>query len=428
MKKAEPQIDSWVSIPEQSDFSIYNLPYGIFRYQGKKPRVGVAIGTQILDLAALHRRGYLDSLYVNGKVFRSKKLNKLIAQGPTVWSKLRALLQDLLRADNPVLRDASHLDKILIPQEAAEMLLPISIGDYTDFYSSMEHATNVGKMFRPDGDALLPNWKHLPVGYHGRSGSIIPSGVPIRRPYGQILPDGANAPVFDTSKAMDFELEMGFVVGKPTSMGDRVAVDEAYDHIFGMMLLNDWSARDLQKWEYVPLGPFLGKNFASSVSPWIVPMEALQPFRTAAPEQNPDVLPYLKEKERFTFDIQLQVHLAPKDGEETLICTSNFKYLYWTMAQQLAHHTINGCNLRLADFYASGTISGARPDSYGSMLELTWRGTQPLTLSDGSQRKFLQDNDTVIMRGFAEKGAIRVGFGEVRTTLLPAIPWTEPTH
>ncbi len=427
MKKADAQFESWVAIPEDSDFTCYNLPYGIFTYQGKKPRVGVAIGTQVLDLAALHRRGYLDSLYVNGKVFRSKKLNKLIAQGPAVWSKLRALLQDLLRADNPLLRDASHLNKILIPQEAVEMLLPVSIGDYTDFYSSMEHATNVGKIFRPDGEALLPNWKHLPVGYHGRSGSIIPSGVAIRRPYGQTLPDGANAPVFDISKAMDFELEMGFVVGKATSLGDRVAVDEAYDHIFGMMLLNDWSARDLQKWEYVPLGPFLGKNFASSVSPWVVPMEALQPFRTEAPVQQPEVLPYLKEKERFTFDIHLQVFLAPKDGEENLICTSNFKYLYWTMPQQLAHHTINGCNLRLADFYASGTISGSTPDSYGSMLELTWRGAKPLQLKDGSERKFLQDFDTVIMRGFAQKGPIRVGFGEVKTTLLPAIPWTEPT-
>jgi fumarylacetoacetase len=357
---------------------------------------------------------------VNAKVFRSKKLNKLIAQGPTVWSKLRALLQDLLRADNPVLRDASHLDKILIPQEAAEMLLPISIGDYTDFYSSMEHATNVGKMFRPDGDALLPNWKHLPVGYHGRASSICVSGHKFHRPKGQQKPADSELPVFGPSKLLDIELETAFVIGKSTQMGETVSTDKADDYIFGMLLFNDWSARDIQTWEYVPLGPFLAKNFASTVSPWIVTLEALEPFRAKGYVQDPKVLPYLSYSGERNLDIQLQVYLKPENGEENLICSSNYKYMYWTMEQQLAHHTVNGCNLNAGDLMASGTISGPDPKEYGSMMELTWRGSKPITLKDGTERKFVNDNDTIIIKGHCEKEGMRVGFGECVGTLLPA--------
>lgn len=412
--------ETWVNIPESSDFTIYNLPFGIFSYKDKKPRVGVAIGNHILDLAALHRRGYLDALYLDTGVFRTKYLNKLISCGRPTWEKLRNLLLELLDAKNPTLRDAPNLNKMLIPMENAVMHLPIKIGDYTDFYSSMEHASNVGKMFRPDADPLLPNWKHLPVGYHGRSGSVIPSGVPIMRPNGQSMPDGADKPVFGPSRLLDFELEMAFVVGKKTRLGEVVPVDQATEHIFGMLLFNDWSARDIQRWEYVPLGPFLGKNFGSSVSPWVVTLDALEPFKTEAPAQDPEVFPYLKEKERFTYDINLEVYIEPKGSEETRVCHSNFRYLYWTMPQQLAHHTINGCNIRVGDMYASGTISGPEPDSFGSMLELSWKGTRPVPLKDGSTRKFLQDYDTVIMRGFSEKNGIRVGFGEVRTEILPA--------
>jgi fumarylacetoacetase len=309
---------------------------------------------------------------------------------------------------------------MLIPQQLLTFLLPVNIGNYTDFYSSMEHASNVGKMFRPDGDALLPNWKHIPVGYHGRASSIVVSGYPIRRPKGQTLPDGTDQPVFGPCRLLDFELEMAFIVGQPNPMGDSISVDQAEEHIFGMTIFNDWSARDIQKWEYVPLGPFLAKNFASSMSPWVVTLDALQPFRTEAPAQNPEVLPYLKEKQRGTYDIQLFVDLKPGQHHPVTICRSNFKYLYWTMAQQLAHHTVGGCNMQVGDVCASGTISGPTTDSFGSMLELSWKGTKPLVLEDGIERKFLQDGDVVVMRAYCEKEGIRVGFGSVETEILPA--------
>jgi fumarylacetoacetase len=310
---------------------------------------------------------------------------------------------------------------MLIPQQLLTFMLPVNIGNYTDFYSSMEHASNVGKMFRPDGDALLPNWKHIPVGYHGRASSIVVSGYPIRRPKGQTLPDGTDQPVFGPCRLLDFELEMAFIVGQPNPMGDSISVDQAEEHIFGMTIFNDWSARDIQKWEYVPLGPFLAKNFASSMSPWVVTLDALQPFRTEAPAQNPEVLPYLKEKQRGTYDIQLFVDLKPGQDRPVTICRSNFKYLYWTMAQQLAHHTVGGCNMQVGDVCASGTISGPTTDSFGSMLELSWKGTKPLVLEDGIERKFLQDGDVVVMRAYCEKEGIRVGFGSVETEILPAI-------
>ncbi|MTI20197.1 fumarylacetoacetase, partial [Fulvivirga sp. RKSG066] len=334
---------------------------------------------------------------------------------------VRARISELLQHDNDELRDNKPARELaLIPVEEATMLMPVKVPNYTDFYSSEEHATNVGTMFRDPDNALLPNWKHIPVGYHGRASSIVPSGVDIHRPKGQTKAPDADLPSFGPCKRMDFELEMAFITGKENGLGNAVPTDNAEDFIFGFVLFNDWSARDIQVWEYVPLGPFLAKNFASSISPWIVTMDALEPFRIAGPKQEPEVLPYLKYKGEKNFDIKLQVSLQPEGGEENIICNSNFKYMYWNVNQQLAHHTVNGCNLQVGDMYASGTISGPTSDSYGSMLELAWKGTKPVQLSDGSERKFLEDGDTVIMRGHAENNGVRVGFGEVRSKVLPA--------
>jgi len=296
--------------------------------------------------------------------------------------------------------------------------LPIHIGDYTDFYSSREHATNVGVMFRDPANALLPNWLHLPVGYHGRASSIIVSGTPVHRPNGQTMPDGADRPVYGPTKQLDFELEMGFVIGKETHLGDTISTEQAEDYIFGLMLFNDWSARDIQKWEYVPLGPFLAKNFASTISPWIVTLEALEPFRVNGPEQDPDVLPYLKFEGNKNYDIHLSVDITTKNGVNQQVSKSNFKYMYWNMCQQLAHHTVNGCNVRIGDLLASGTISGPTPDSYGSMLEICWKGTKPVEMPDGTQRKFIENYDTVSLRGWCENDDIRIGFGPCDAQIL----------
>jgi fumarylacetoacetase len=315
--------------------------------------------------------------------------------------------------------NAKHRETIIFTLDEIEMQLPVLIGDYTDFYSSKEHATNVGKMFRDPENALLPNWLHIPVGYHGRSSTIVPSGIPVHRPMGQTLPNGETNPVFGPSKLVDFELEMAFITTDANIMGEPIPVNEAEDHIFGMVLFNDWSARDIQKWEYVPLGPFLAKNFASSISPWIVTLDALEPFRTQAPEQNPKPLPYLQQENSTTFDIHLQVSIEPENTAETVISNSNFKYMYWTMSQQLAHHTVNGCRINSGDMMGSGTISGPTEDSFGSMLELTWGGKNPIKLNDGTERKFINDYDTVIMRGYCKNDQIRIGFGEVKSKLLP---------
>ncbi|MEM1323664.1 MAG: fumarylacetoacetase [Bacteroidota bacterium] len=410
-------LSSWVPVPEDSDFSIHNLPFGIFSNKNKKPRLGVAIGEHILDLAAVARLGHFDRLKVDKKVFAQASLNDFISLGKAKTSKVRLHIQKLLSSSRSPLKANK---RVLIKQAEATMHMPVEVGDYTDFYSSIEHATNVGKMFRDPENALLPNWRHLPVGYHGRASSIIVSGTPVKRPKGQVMPKGAEKPAYQASARVDFELEMAFIVGQPNALGQRVSTADAEDHIFGMVLFNDWSARDIQKWEYVPLGPFLGKSFASSVSPWVVPLDALEPFRVRGPKQEPKVLPYLRSTGPRNFNINLEVGISPKGKEETIVCRSNFKYMYWNMAQQLAHHTVNGCNLRVGDMMASGTISGKDEQSYGSMLELSWAGSKPVSLNDGSTRVFLNDYDTVTMRGYAQKGDVRVGFGAVSAQVLPA--------
>ena len=405
-------LNTWVSVPKNSDFSIYNLPFGIFSVDGDAPKAGIAIGEQIVDLSALANLGLLD---VNTTYFRQSTLNDFIALGKKITNKVRLDVQRLLVLDNSPLKNHPE---VFIPQQDAKMHLPVRIGDYTDFYSSIEHATNVGKMFRDPENALLPNWRHIPVGYHGRASSIVVSGTNIHRPMGQVKTNDMETPVFQASNRLDFELEMGFIVGKSTKLGERISTKNAAEHIFGLVLFNDWSARDIQKWEYVPLGPFLGKNFASSMSPWIVTLEALEPFKVQGPEQQPEVLSYLQYEGQLNYDIQLQVGMSAQTSDETVISESNFKYMYWNMMQQLAHHTVNGCNINVGDVMASGTISGKDESSYGSLLEISWGGKKPFVLNDGSQRTFIEDNDTITMRGFAEKEGIKVGFGEVSGTIL----------
>ena len=407
----------WLTIAEDSDFSIYNLPFGIFSQGDNEPRVGIAIGDYILDLCRLYELGKLEIAGVTREVLESNYLNDFISLGKGKTRLVRMRAQELLSEGNDEIR---QYEDVLIPMGSAVMHLPVKVGDYTDFYSSIEHATNVGMMFRDPANALLPNWKHIPVGYHGRASSIIVSGQPVHRPKGQQKPPDSDTPVFGPSKRLDIELEMGFIVGRNTEIGDSIPVTEAEEYIFGMVLFNDWSARDIQKWEYVPLGPFLGKSFASSVSPWVVTMEALDYFRVPGPVQDPPVLPYLKLDGDRNFDVNLEVGLTPENGAETIICRSNFKYMYWNMSQQLAHHTVNGCNVCVGDLMASGTISGKDKNSYGSMLELSWGGKNPIELEGGNTRTFLEDYDTVTLRGFAEKDGIRVGFGEVRSQILPA--------
>ncbi len=415
------ELNTWVEIPKNSDFTIYNLPFGIFKNKRLSPRVGIAIGDKIVDLSILDQEGFFSDLFLPEGIFLSEALNDLIALGKTQTKKIRERVQELLLADNEKLRDHSIRGKVMVNRKEAEMLLPVKIGDYTDFYSSMEHATNVGKMFRDPENALLPNWKHLPVGYHGRASSIIPSGVNIHRPKGQFKDPDMESPSFGPSRRMDFELELAFITGRSTKLGDSISTEEAEDYIFGFVLFNDWSARDIQAWEYVPLGPFLGKSFASSISPWVVTMEALDQFRLDGPTQDPEVLPYLKCETPHSFDINLEAYIQPEGVKQaSRVCRSNFKYMYWNVAQQLAHHTVNGCNINVGDMMASGTISGPTEDSYGSMLELSWKGSKPIKLDTGEERKFIEDGDTVILKGYAEKEGVRVGFGEVRSKLLPA--------
>ncbi len=419
IKANDPALSSWLDVPENSDFPIQNIPFGMAANHG----VVTIVGNTVISLAELHKLGYFSSIKLPAGIFERKYLNDFIALGKDVTRALRDRVSELFRKDNAELRDnAEARKKCLFKLEEIQMLLPVHIGDYTDFYSSKEHATNVGSMFRDPKNALLPNWLHLPVGYHGRASSIIVSGTNFHRPKGQQMPPNAEKPVFGPSKALDIELEMAFIIGKNTELGSSVSTKAAEDYIFGMVLFNDWSARDIQKWEYVPLGPFLAKNFASTISPWIVTLDALEPFRVKAPAQEPEVLPYLKRADENTaLDINLEVWLKPQNIEAKKICTSNFKYMYWTMEQQLAHHTVNGCNINVGDMMASGTISGPTKDSFGSLLELTWGGANPVTIAENVTRKYLEDNDTVIIKGYALKGKVRIGFGEAKGTVLAAI-------
>lgn len=415
-----PSLKSWVEVPKGSDFPIQNLPFGIFKTKYLSPVAGVAIGNHVLDLVYLHENGYLDGLGLTAGIFNQKYLNDFFALGRKMISAVRNRVSELLRHDNDELNRAAR-EIALIPMAEVQLVLPVRIGNYTDFYSSEEHATNVGSMFRDPKNALLPNWKHLPVGYHGRASSIVVSGTNLHRPKGQIKPADAELPVYCPSHKVDFELEVAFITCTDTKLGSSITTKQAEEHIAGLVLFNDWSARDIQQWEYVPLGPFLAKNFGSTISPWVVTLDALEPFRVKGPDQFPHVLPYLTVEGSRNFDIQLDVYLQTEKTEETTISRSNFKYMYWNMCQQLAHHTVNGCNIQVGDLYASGTISGPSPGSYGSMLELTWNGQKPLQMPDGSERKFIEDGDTILIKGFAEKEGVRIGFGECKGKILAAL-------
>ena len=417
----DPRWKSWVDVPAGSDFPIQNLPFGIFRTRQSQARAGVAIGEFIVDLAYLQKKGYFRQLDLPTGIFYKPSLNDFLSLGRKRIRGVRERVSELLRLDNDVLQSKkSHSKEALIRQKHAQMLLPVRVPNYTDFYSSEEHAINVGSMFRDPTNALLPNWKHLPVGYHGRASSIVVSGTDVRRPKGQVKSNHSDAPEFTASRRLDFELEVAFITCAENPLGSPVPITKAEDFIAGLVLFNDWSARDIQQWEYVPLGPFLGKNFASTMSPWIITLDALEPFRVEGPPQDPRVLPYLDFVGKNNFDINLEVSLKPARGKEAVLCRSNAKYLYWSVAQQVAHHTVNGCNVQVGDVYASGTVSGPSPGSFGSMLELSWNGQRPLTLSDGSARAFLEDGDTVIMRGYCEKDGVRIGFSECRGRILSA--------
>ncbi|OBQ55286.1 fumarylacetoacetase [Tamlana sp. s12] len=415
-----PDRKSWLHVDKNSDFPIQNIPFGVFLTRDDIITIGTRIGDTAIDLGALHQLGYFEGIPLTDDIFLQDSLNDFIADGRKTWRAVRNRISQIFDADNDTLKNnTKHKETILFRLDEIEMQLPVQIGDYTDFYSSMEHATNVGLMFRDHDHALLPNWLHIPIGYHGRSSSIIPSGIPVHRPKGQTLPEGATEPVLGPSQSVDFELEMAFITTDANDLGEPIPIKEAEEYIFGLVLFNDWSARDIQKWEYIPLGPFLAKNFASSISPWIVTLDALEPYRVESPKPIKPQLEYLKYEGKKSYDINLEVAIQPKGAKETVVSKSNFKYMYWNMVQQLAHHTINGCPINSGDLMGSGTISGPTEDSFGSMLELTKNGEKPIKMKDGSTRKYINDNDTVIMRGFCEKDGTRIGFGEVSTKLLP---------
>jgi fumarylacetoacetase len=414
---------SFIEVAPDSHFPIQNLPFGIFSTTADpRGRAGVAIGDFVLDLAALEEAGLLAVAPAGHRVFDRDTLNGFIALGGAVWTHARSRIGELLRDDHAELRDNAGLrTRALVPMRAARMHLPVAIGGYTDFYSSKEHATNVGSMFRDPKNALLPNWRHLPVAYNGRASSVVVSGTPIRRPRGQLKMPDAEQPIFGPTRKLDFELETAFIVGEGNALGEPIAVDDAERHIFGLVLMNDWSARDVQQWEYVPLGPFNSKTFATSISPWVVTLDALEPFRVAGPAQEPRPLAYLAQVGEHAFDVHLEVDLKPAGAAASTICQTNFRHLYWSMAQQLAHHTVSGCNTRVGDLMGSGTISGSTPDTFGSLLELAWNGQRPLALAGGATRSFLDDGDEVIVIGWCQGDGYRVGFGEVRGEVLPAL-------
>ena len=415
-------LTSWIDIPKDSDFSLHNIPFGIFSTPDKSPRCCTAIGPYVVDLAVLAEHGYFQALSASPDVFHKRSLNEFIALGKPHTTKIRERLVDLFSTGNHELQEKKDLHlSVFYKHDAVTMMMPVRVGDYTDFYSSIEHATNVGTMFRGSDNALLPNWKHLPVAYHGRASSIVVSGTKVIRPKGQFKAQDNPVPSFGPTESLDYELEIGFVIGKNSNLGESIPIEKAEEYIFGFLLFNDWSARDIQSWEYVPLGPFLSKNFMSSVSPWIVTLEALAPFRTKAPVQDVPILPYLSVKGGRNYDVQLEIEIQPEGGGPQCISRTNFKHMYWNICQQLAHHAVNGCNVIVGDIMASGTISGPTGDSAGSMLELTRNGQEPIMLNDRTIRKYLLDGDTVIMKGFSVKNGVRVGFGEVRGKINPSL-------
>lgn len=393
---------SWLDISSNSDFSIYNLPFGIFSTHKKKPQVGIRISDYVIDLEQLRKLGLLE---IPRNICNQSSLNSFIGLGKKRTNAIRIQIQEWLCDEKSPLK--RHFNHTFHKIDEVKMHLPVKIGDYTDFYSSIEHATNAGKIFRPD-NPLFPNWKHIPIAYHGRASSIVISGTPIHRPNGQYKPANATTPIFGATKELDFELEIGAIIGKNSEQGKSINTSESEDYVFGLVLFNDWSARDMQRWETQPLGPFLGKNFASSISPWVVTLEALAPFRVETPLQEPAPLPYLAAEGKRNFDINLEVSL-----NKNTITRTNFKQMYWNIAQQVAHHTVNGCNLKIGDLLASGTVSGSESGTYGSLLELTWAGKNPITLTNGETRTYLEDGDELTLSGFSKKDGIRVGFGEV---------------
>ena len=412
---------SFIDIPEDSHFPLENLPFGIFRPRDGAARAGVALGDYVVDLSMLEAAGHFKGVE-NRQLFDGDSLNDFLALGRPAWKKIREILQSLLDAGTATLRDDPQMrQRVFHRQSDVEMQLPVRIGNYTDFYSSYHHAHNVGTMLRGAENALMPNWKWLPVAYHGRASSVVVSGTEVRRPKGQIKPPDAPSPVFGPTRSLDYELETAFLIGPGNSLGQPISIDQAADHIFGFVLMNDWSARDIQAWEYQPLGPFLAKNFCTSISPWVVTMEALEPFRKPLPKQDPEPLPYLCAKSDFTFDMRLEARLqTQKMKAPQTITRTNFQNLYWSASQQLAHHAVGGCNLQAGDLLASGTISGPTEDSRGCMLELTWRGAKPIQLEEGEERKWLEDGDTLSITGWCQADGYRVGFGEVTGKILPA--------
>jgi fumarylacetoacetase len=422
LKSNDPKLRSWVKIPDHSDFPIQNLPFGIFKTRYLSAVAGVAIGEFVLDLVYLHEHGYLDGLSLPPGIFNQKYLNDFLTLGRSRIREVRERVSELLSVDCfDLQRNSADCEIALVPMSEVQMLMPIKVQNYSDFYSSEEHAFNVGSMFRDPKNALLPNWKHLPVGYHGRASSIVVSGTNIHRPKGQVKYPDQEFPAFSPTQKLDFELEVAFITCGETKLGENIRTKDAEDFIAGFVLFNDWSARDIQQWEYVPLGPFLAKNFASTISPWIVTLDAMEPFRSKGPDQFPHVLPYLAFEGEKNFDLLLEVLIQPENSEATTVSRSNFKYMYWNINQQLAHHSVNGCNIQVGDVYASGTISGPSTGSFGSMLELSWNGQKPLHMPDGSSRTFINDGDTVIMKAYSEKDGVRIGFGECTGKVLPAV-------
>ncbi len=418
----DPKLRSFIEVDPGSDFPIQNLPYGVFSTAAyPAPRVGVAIGEYVLDLAVLENEGLVDVSPAYG-IFAQSSINAFMALGPKVWSRTRTRISELLRLENPQLRDNKDLrGRALVPMRDAALHLPLAVSGYTDFYSSKEHATNVGVMFRGKDNALQPNWLYMPIAYNGRASTVVVSGTRVRRPRGQLKPPNVDAPTFGPCKRLDFELEMGVLIGQPSLMGEMLSEERAEKMIFGFVLLNDWSARDIQQWEYVPLGPFLAKAFATSISPWIVTREALEPFRMQGPAQDPAPLPYLRQSRPNNYNLELEVSLrAAQMSRPARICHTNFKYMYWSSLQQLMHHASSGCAMNVGDLLGSGTISGPEKSQRGSLLEISWNGSEPVELPGGIMRTFLEDGDSVVIRGWCQGDGYRVGFGEVEGTIAPA--------